>query len=314
MKPLINGLHHVTAMAGHPQKNIDFYEGILGLRMLKKTINFDAPSVYHLYYGDETGSPGSIMTFFPYNDLPKGRAGNGQMTLTAFSIPASSLSFWVNRLISKNITFERFTRFDEEVLSFTDFDGLGIELIANATDTRTGWAESKFVPAEFAIKGFHSVTLNLGKREKSVALLTETMGYKLVSEQESRFRFESAVGGVGTYVDVLWQPEAVYAKAGSGTIHHLAFSTSDDQDQLEIREKLLEMRFDVTPVIDRNYFHSIYFREPENILYEIATNPPGFMVDETSEELGKTLRLPAWYESKRSQIESGLIPVHEPEI
>jgi glyoxalase family protein len=312
MKILVNGLHHVTALAGHPQKNIDFYVGILGLRLLKKTINFDAPDVYHLYYGDETGSPGTIMTFFPYNDLPKGKQGTGQLTVTSFSIPAASVTFWTERLKKYNIPFEVFSRFDEEVITLRDYDGLGIELVANDKDLREGWAKSEYVPAEYAIKGFYTVTIELGRHEKSVGLLTETMGYKPVTESGSRFRFESEIGGVGTYVDILWLPNADWAKPGAGTVHHLAFSTSTDQDQLEIREKLLDLNYNVTPVLDRNYFHSIYFREPGHILYEIATNPPGFAVDEKPEELGKNLKLPEWYEPRRGQIETGLIPVHNP--
>ena len=313
MKPLINGLHHVTALAGHPQQNINFYAGVLGLRLLKKTINFDAPDVYHLYYGDETGSPGSIMTFFPYADLPKGKPGTGQLTVTSFSIPAGSVPFWTERLKKYEIPFEVFSRFDEEVITLKDYDGLGLELVANDKDTRTGWANSEYVPALYAIKGFYTVTLELDRHEKTVGLLTSTMGYHPVTESGSRFRFESQAGGAGTFVDVLWLPTAERAKPGAGTIHHLAFSTTDDTDQLAIREQLANLNYNVTPVIDRQYFHSIYFREPGHILFEIATNPPGFAVDEKPEELGKTLQLPEWYEPRRSQIEAGLIPVQMPE-
>ncbi|HAI74847.1 MAG TPA: ring-cleaving dioxygenase [Microscillaceae bacterium] len=310
---LINGLHHVTALASNPQRNVDFYTGILGLRFIKKTINFDAPDVYHLYYGDEAGSPGTIMTFFPYVGIPKGRKGTGQLTYTAFTIDQGALSFWMDRLAAFNIPFEGpKQRFEEKYLTFEDFDGLGVELVAVANDPRQGWAND-IIPAEFAVKGFHTVTLHEASADRTVQLLTEQMQHKLIAEEAGRFRFEAGQGGGGNYVDVLYVPNSVKGLQGAGTVHHVAFSTENDETQLAIREKVLSMGFQATPVIDRNYFHSIYFREPGNILFEIATNPPGFTVDETLEQLGSKLQLPPWQEPNRGKIEQILDPI-EPKV
>lgn len=309
MQELISGLHHVTALAGNPQKNIDFYAGILGLKMIKKTINFDAPDVYHLYYGDEVGNPGTIMTFFPYQDIPKGRKGAGQLTYTAFSIPVSALGFWLDRLQTYQIAYTMpQKRFDETYIQFEDFDGLGVELVVTEHDKRVGRA-SGTIPAEMAIKGFYTVTLHEYSIDRTVKLLTETMQHKLVAEENGRLRFESGSGGAGSYTDVLYTTDSVRSLQGAGTVHHVAFATQTDDTQLLIRENLLSGGYQVTPVIDRNYFHSIYFREPGNILFEIATNPPGFAVDEPLEQLGSRLKLPAWYEPKRDLIEKGLMPV-----
>ncbi len=309
MNTLVNGLHHVTALASGPQKNVDFYAGILGLRLVKKTINFDAPDVYHLYYGDEVGNPGSIMTFFPYSGLTRGRKGVNQMTYTAFSIPLTALSFWMDRLTKFHIAFGKpEKRFDEMVLQFEDFDGLGIELVATDKDTRAGW-DNGVIPADKSIRGFHHVTLYENLADKTVKLLTETMQHRLVAEEGNRIRLEAGLGGSGNIVDVLYNPTALRGLQGAGTIHHVAFSTDSDATQLEIREKLLEANYGPTTVQDRNYFHSIYFREPGGILFEIATNPPGFAVDEEVSHLGEHLKLPAWYEPRRAEIEKHLEPI-----
>jgi glyoxalase family protein len=307
MKTLINGIHHVTAIAGTAQRNVDFYVGVLGLKMVKKTVNFDAPDVYHLYYGDAVGSPGTIMTFFPWGQLPRGRKGGGQLTYTAFSIPTAALSFWINRLSEFQIPFSGpYRRFDETYLRFEDYDGMGVELVANSSDQRAGWDNGK-IPAEFAVRGFHTVTLNEFKTDQTVSLLTELMQHRLVAEETDRFRFEAGVGGSGNYVDVLFSPNDVRALQGAGSVHHLAFATETDATQLEIREKLMESGYNPTPVLDRNYFHSIYYREPGGILFEIATNPPGFGVDE--QDLGTALKLPEWYEPRRAEIEQKLPPI-----
>ncbi|WP_266369278.1 ring-cleaving dioxygenase [Tellurirhabdus rosea] len=310
METLITGLHHVTALAGNAQRNVDFYTGFLGQRLLKKTINFDAPDVYHLYYGDETGSPGTIMTFFPYEGIPRGRKGAGQLTYTAYSVPTASLSFWMDRLNSFSIPYAGpYKRFNETYLRFEDFDGMGVELVFNDNDTRTGWHNDQ-IPAEFAVKGFYTVTLNESKVDNTVKLLTETMNHTLVAEENGLYRFQSGAGGAGSYVDVQVSPNAVRALQGGGSVHHVAFATPTDETQLQIREKLMEDGYNPTQVLDRNYFHSIYYREPGGILFEVATNPPGFAVDEPVTELGKTLKLPEWYEPRRAQIEAGL-PVIE---
>lgn len=306
---LITGIHHVTALADNAQKNVDFYAGILGLRMVKKTINFDAPDVYHLYYGNETGSPGTIMTFFPYEGLAKGRHGKGQMTVTSFSVPAISLDYWLKRLKKFNIKHtEPQQRFDHEVfVYFEDEHGLGLELVFNNEDQRPGFSYGQ-IPLEFAVKGFYGAVLSEESYERTAALLLEAMDHKLMVEKGNRIRY-SASGKPGDFIDILWAPDATRGLGGSGTIHHLAFATPDDQSQLEAREKLLSKGFQVTPVIDRQYFHSVYFREPGGILFEVATNPPGFSVDEPVSKLGEELRLPDWYEKIRDKIEAGLTPI-----
>jgi glyoxalase family protein len=306
METLINGLHHVTTLAGDAQRNVDYYTDILGLRLIKKTINFDAPDVYHLYYGDEAGSPGTILTFFPYGNLPRGRKGGGQLTYTAFSIPTNSLGFWIDRLHKFNIAYAGpYKRFNETCLRFEDFDGAGVELVANDDDTRTGWTGGH-IPAEFVVRGFHTVELNEFKTDRTIQLLTEVMNHELVAEENGRFRFKAGVGGPGNYVDVQHGANDVRALQGAGSVHHVAFSTDNDDSQLAIRERVVEAGFNPTPVLDRNYFHSIYFREPGGILFEIATNPPGFAIDEPLSELGQHLKLPEWIEPRRVQIEAGL--------
>lgn len=305
-KPLITGIHHVTALADDAQKNLDFYAGILGLRMVKKTINFDAPDVYHLYYGNETGAPGTIMTFFPYSGLVRGRHGKGQMTVTSFSVPANSLDYWLKRLKKFNIKHtEPQQRFDNELfIYFEDAHGLGLELVFNSNDMRPGFSYGQ-IPLEHAVKGFYGVELSEEGYERTAGLLLESMDHKLIAEKGNRFRY-SASNRPGDFVDVVCSPDAMRGLGGSGTIHHLAFATPDDTTQLEVREKLLSKGLNVTPVLDRQYFHSIYFREPGGILFEVATNPPGFAVDEHPSKLGESLKLPEWYEPSREQIEKGL--------
>ncbi|MPR34159.1 ring-cleaving dioxygenase [Salmonirosea aquatica] len=306
MTPLINGLHHVTALASDAQRNVDFYVGILGLRMVKKTVNFDAPDVYHLYYGDETGSPGTILTFFPYAGLQRGRKGGGQLTYTAFSIPTASLSYWMDRLTQFNIPFAGpYRRFDENYLRFEDYDGMGVELVATAQDTRPGWDNGK-IPVEYAVRGFHTVSLNEFNIDRTVALLTNPMQHTLVAEENGVFRFQVGAGGPGNFVDVVHTPKDVRALQGAGSVHHVAFATDSDDSQLEIREQLLSTGYQPTGVLDRQYFHSIYYREPGGILFEIATNPPGFAVDEAVDSLGTSLKLPEWYEPRRAKIEAEL--------
>ena len=306
METLINGLHHVTTLAGDTQRNVDYYTGIMGLRLVKKTINFDAPGVYHLYYGNETGSPGTILTFFPYGGLPRGRKGTGQLTYTAFSVPTSALRFWMDRLSEQNISYARpYKRFSETYLRFEDFDGAGIELVFNDEDQRPGWDNGR-IPVEYAVRGFHTVTLDESNPDKTIKLLTETMQHTLVGDEEGRFRFRAGVGGPGNYVDVLHSPNAVRALQGAGSVHHVAFSTDSDETQLTIQAQLTEAGFQPTPVLDRQYFHSIYFREPGGILFEVATNPPGFAVDEPLAELGTALKLPPQYESRRAKVEAEL--------
>lgn len=311
MTNLISGLHHITALASDAQRNVDFYVGILGLRLVKRTINFDAPDTYHLYYGDETGSPGSILTFFPYAGLRRGRKGVGQLTYTAFSIQANSISYWIQRLRANGISFAGpYTRFNEIYLRFEDFDGMGIEIVASEKDQRPGWDNGK-IPVEHAIRGFYTATLNELNPDKTIKLLVDVMEHRLVSEEEGLFRFESHQGGPGAYIDVLLNPTNDRALQGAGSVHHVAFATESDETQLILSEKLRSSGYNPTPVQDRNYFHSVYYREPGGILFEIATNPPGFAIDETVANLGSSLKLPEWYEPSRARIEAGL-PVINP--
>ena len=305
---LINGLHHVTALADDPQKNVDFYAGILGLRLIKKTINFDAPEVYHLYYGDESGTPGTILTFFPYTGIPRGRQGKGQMTTTAFSIPENSLGYWMERLTRFNIPFTQpQERFEEAFIYLEDFDGMGIELVATATDNRVGFTYGN-VEEEHCIKGFHSITLSEDGYERTAGLLVEGMNHKLVAERGNRFRYNAGNENFG-WVDVVCEPERLRGLQGGGSVHHVAFSTNDDNTLQQIQQKLQQYRVQPTHVIDRQYFHSIYFREPGGILFEVATNPPGFEVDEDKSTLGEKLQLPTWFEPHRKTIESKLAPI-----
>ncbi len=309
MNKLITGLHHITALASDAQKNVNFYAGILGLRLVKKTINFDAPNIYHLYYGNEKGSPGTILTFFPYPTIPQGRKGKGQLTVTSFSIPENAMNYWMNRLRKFNIEYEGpYQRFNELVIAFEDHDGLGLELVANQADLRPGFTYGN-IPSEFAIKGFYGMTLSEECYEKTAGLLIGQMDYLLITEKGNRFRY-SASGKPGDFVDVLCSPDTLKGTAGYGTIHHVAFATTNDTTQSEARAKLLKIGLNVTPVLNREYFHSIYFREPGGILFEIATIPPGFTIDESLDHLGETLKLPPWEEPNRTLIEIKLPPIH----
>lgn len=309
MSKLVTGIHHVTALASDPQKNLDFYAGILGLRIVKKTINYDAPEVYHLYYGNEKGSPGTILTFFPYVGMPKGKKGNGQLTVTSFSISENSIDYWIQRLTKFNISIDIKTGFaDESIISFEDDDGLGLELVANNQDTRIGFTYGN-IPLEKSIKGFYGVTLSEESYEKTANLLTQQLDHNIILEKENRCRYTTN-GQPGTFVDILCNPESLRGVGGAGTIHHIAFATENDATQLQAREKLKIAGLNVTPVIDREYFHSIYFREPGGILFEIATLPPGFCIDEPLEHLGESFRLPPWEEKNRLKIERNLIPIN----
>lgn len=309
MNKAITGLHHVTAMASDPQKNVDFYAGILGLRMVKKTINFDAPDVYHLYYGDEVGNPGTIMTFFPFPGLIRGRKGKGQLTVTSFSIPENSLDYWMKRLTKFGITYEQpQQRFDHEVsIYFEDHDGLGVELVANKTDERVGFSYGQ-IPPEHTVKGFYGVSLSEEGYERTAGLLTQQMDHQLIVEKGNRFRF-SASGKPGDFVDVLCNPETMRGLNGAGTVHHLAFATPTDETQLSFRESILGKGVNPTPVLDRQYFHSIYFREPGGVLFEVATSDIGFAIDEDKAHLGEAIKLPPWEEAHRAEIEKGLLPI-----
>jgi glyoxalase family protein len=314
MNSKIPGLHHVTAIASDPQRNLDFYVGLLGLRFVKRTVNFDDPGSYHFYFGDNRGTPGTILTFFPWPGARRGIRGTGQVEATAFAISPDSIAYWLERLKQHHVTAEKTsTRFGEEVIRLLDPDGLLIELIASSPHgSFEPWLDSP-VAAEHALRGFHSVSAALEGYERTARLLTESFGYRLFDESGNRFRFVSAdESAPGRIIDLLCQPDTAMGRVAAGSVHHIAFRAKDQAEQLQWREHLVDLGYDVTPVIDRTYFHSIYFREPGGVLFEIATEPPGFTLDEKVEELGTHLRLPPWMEPARSQIEQSLPPIHVP--
>jgi len=318
MTPQIPGIHHVTAIASDPQQNVDFYAGVLGLRLIKRTVNFDDPGTYHLYYGDAAGRPGTIMTFFPWPGAPRGQVGTGQVSVTAFSIPPTALGYWQERLRSRGVKVDGpKSRFDELVLAFTDPDGLPLELSASVGgDDRQAWADGP-VPARHAIRGFHGVTLaERGPEEgcgHTMRLLTEGLDFRQIGEAGNRFRYAMGAGGPAALVDVLCLSGAPRGQIAAGTVHHVAWRVPDDEQQAAWRHQILQFGLDVTPVRDRQYFRSIYFREPGGVLFEIATDSPGFGVDESLEALGSGLRLPPWLEPRRRQLERTLPPLRLPE-
>jgi glyoxalase family protein len=310
---MIPGIHHVTAIAGAPQANLDFYGGVLGLRLVKRTVNFDDPGTYHLYYGDERGSPGTLLTFFPWPGAPRGRRGASQLTAITLAVPPAALDFWVARLAASGVDVGGpEERFDEQVLSFADPDGLLLELAVPPTpDPREPWAEGP-VPPEHAIRGVHAVTLSEQGFESTTALLTRGLAFEAVAQDGHRYRYRAAGGGPGSVVDVLCLPDAAPGRIAVGTVHHVAWRTPDDVRQLAWRRQIVELGLDVTPVLDRRYFQSIYFREPGGVLFEIATDSPGFATDESLDALGMGLMLPPWLESRRDWIEQHLQPLKMP--
>jgi catechol 2,3-dioxygenase-like lactoylglutathione lyase family enzyme len=306
-------IHHVTAIAGDPQRNLDFYAGVLGVRLVKLTVNFDDPGSYHLYFGDGTGSPGSILTFFPWPDGQRGRQGTGQVGAVSLAIPAASLGWWIERLLRYGIKYDGpARRFDEQVLAFADPDGLLLELVATPRVGQVaGWADGP-VPAEHAVRGLHGVTIWEDGDRGSAEFLAGSMGFRQVGEEANRVRFESAAAGVGTVVDLRRVPGFWAGAGGVGTVHHVAFRAATDEAQLEHRARLVGAGVEVTPVVDRQYFHSVYFREPGGVLFEVATDPPGFTLDESAAELGTSLKLPPMYEAMRDRIERTLQPLRLP--
>ncbi len=313
-KPIV-GLHHVTAIASDPQRNLDFYTEVLGLRFVKRTVNFDDPGSYHFYFGDDAGSPGTILTFFPWPRASRGSAGLGEVTKTAFSVPLGSLDYWEKRLVDDGQLVERSgRRFDEEVLTFPDPDGMKIEIVGH-TDAGVAKA-SRFssVPEEHAIRGFFGVTL-FEQRSEETAKILDVMGFKKIAEEGNRLRFSADGDALGNHIDLLVDVNAGWGRQGAGSVHHIAFRAADDASQLEWREEIAKY-LDVTPVLDRTYFHSIYFREPGGVLFELATDPPGFEWDEPIESLGEELRIPTWLEPRRTMIEQRLpvIELHKAKV
>ena len=307
MSPVTKGIHHVTAIAGDAQRNLDFYTRLLGLRLVKRTVNFDDPGTYHLYYGDEEGRPGTIMTFFPWQGAQRGSLGAGQTSTTAFSVPEGSLGFWERRLQAAGLPVEApKARFDEEVLAFADPDGLRLELVAHSGSADIPPWEDGPVAAAHAIRSFHGVTILERSLEATAEVLTDSLGYEEGGSSAARHRFIASGGGPASRVDIVVQPDADFGRIAAGSIHHVAFRIAGDEEQIHWRDEALTKGLQVTPVQDRSYFHSVYFREPGGVLFEVATDPPGFAIDESVAELGSTLRLPAWLESERTVLESTL--------
>jgi catechol 2,3-dioxygenase-like lactoylglutathione lyase family enzyme len=315
MSKAILGIHHITAIAGHPQANIDFYVGLLGLRLIKLTVNFDDPGTYHLYYGDGVGHPGTILTFFPWPSAPRGRHGTGQVTRTAFAVPTGAIDYWKDRLTRHKVAVQcPFERFGEQVIEFPDPDGMVVELVSAARVSAERAYQAGPIPLPYAIHGFHSATLSEEGYQKTAALLTDVLGFELVRQEGNRFRYAIGSGDPGAIVDVTCTPEERRGSVLLGTVHHIAWRTPDDGQQREWLDEIGRLGYNASPVMDRKYFHSIYFREPGGILFEIATDPPGFAIDESMDELGTKLVLPPWLEASRAQLQAVLPPLRLPAV
>jgi len=313
--PLLSpGIHHVTAIASDPQRTLDFYAGVLGMRLVKRTVNFDDPTTYHLYFGDAEGSPGTILTFVPWPGSRRGRQGAGQAAVTSFAILPGAVGFWIERFIRHRVEFQHpKARFDDErVISFRDPDGFLGELVAHpGAEAGKGWS-SPAVPIEHSLRGVYSVTLWQESCDLTGKLLADSLGFEPVREQASIFRYATRDRGLASVVDLRCVPGLWPGAMGAGTVHHVAFRAPDDAQQLTVRNELVARGFNVTAQIDRDYFHSIYFREPGGVLFEIATDPPGFTVDEPLDRLGHSLKLPKWLEPRRFEIEALLPNIHLP--
>jgi glyoxalase family protein len=305
MSNQIAGLHHITAIAGSAKGNLDFYTKVLGLRLLKKTVNFDDPGTYHLYYGDEKGSAGTILTFFPYEGARRGSAGAGMATSIAYSVPEGSFDFWIDRFQKHHVSFGKPSeKFGEQFLPFQDPDGLRLELVVSKNpDTRKAW-ETAEVKAEVATRGFHGVTLTLRNVQPTAAVLTNIFGYQLLEQSGNRYRYITDAIDSANIIDLVELPNEARGLGGAGTNHHIAFRVKNEEILMHFHDKVERSGLSITNKIDRNYFYSLYFREPGGVLFEIATDNPGFGIDEPWEKLGSGLLLPPQYESRRADIEA----------
>jgi glyoxalase family protein len=314
-----SGLHHITAIASDPQRNLDFYAGLLGLRFVKRTVNFDAPDTYHFYFGDAPGAPGTLLTFFPWPHAARGRRGAGEPVALSYSVPPGALGFWRARLEAAGVPATAFERFGELGLSLSDPDGMTVELIETTDDPATPWPETG-IPAEFALRAFHSVTLTTRDRQGSADFLVGLLGYQRIGEEDGRLRYALPGDAPGRLIDLTpVDAELGRVALGAGSIHHVAFRTVDDAEQQRWRMQVAALGRPATPVQDRQYFRSIYFREPGGVLYEIATDGPGFAIDEDPAALGERLMLPPQYEERRAMLERMLPPLvlpatHEVEL
>lgn len=300
------GIHHITAIVGDAQENADFYAGILGLRLVKKTINFDDPGTYHLYFGNSSGDPGTIISFFPWGNAYKGKIGDGQVGVISYAIPSGALDFWEKRLTKFGVAVEKTERFGEPYLAFSDPHGLHIELVEQGEGKVNDWRFGEVGP-ETAIKGFAGALFYTSNAEKTAELLESVMGLERVGADSGILRFRSAAE-IGNTIDVKMEPVGI-GQMGVGTVHHIAWRAKDDEDQLDWKRRIEAYGLGVTPVQDRNYFNAIYFREYGDLLFEIATDPPGFAVDEAEETMGQELMLPPRYEQYRNRLKEDLAPL-----
>jgi len=309
MNNQILGIHHITAIAGDAKRNFDFYTKVLGLRFIKRTVNFDDPQTYHFYFGNEEGSPGTILTFFPWGSaVRQGRRGSGMATEIGYTVPEGSFDFWIKRFEAHNVIYNKPSeRFGEKYLVFLDPDGLKLELIIPKTaDNRKPYVTAE-VGADVATRGFYNTTLTLTNIKATAEILTQVFGYELIAQEGNRYRYATTAIETANIIDLVELPNEQRGLGAGGTVHHVAFRVKDDATQMAMREVIEKLGHHITPQIDRNYFHSLYFREPGGVLFEIATDNPGFTVDEPLEELGQNLKLPAQYEPQRKKIEAHLV-------
>ncbi|UZT99318.1 ring-cleaving dioxygenase [Chryseobacterium fluminis] len=307
MENRILGLHHITAIADNAKRNLDFYTQVLGVRLVKKTVNFDDPGTYHFYFGNEEGTPGTILTFFPWEGIGRGTNGSGLATHIGYSVPKGSLGFWKNRLHQFNIQVEEGEIFGEKLIAFKDPDGLQLQFIeSSAPDDRKVWTTDD-IKDENALKGFHNITLTLKKADLTIKVLTDIFGYDLQKQEGGRYRLATDAIETANLVDIIENDKIPAGRNAAGTNHHVAFRVKDDNVLMEFREKVMSAGLSITPKIDRDYFYSLYFREPGGVLFEIATDNPGFTVDEPLNELGRNLKLPKQHEALREKIE-GVLP------
>lgn len=305
------GIHHITAIVGHPQENVDFYAGVLGLRLVKQTVNFDDPGTYHLYFGNEGGKPGTIITFFPWANARQGKIGDGQVGVTSYVVPKGAMGFWEQRLAKFGVPATKMERFGEQYLEFDDPHGLHLEIVEREEGENNTWQAGEIKP-DVAIKGFGGATLLSVKPHETAQLLENVMGLQKVGQEGDFIRFQSSAD-IGNVID-LKLTTIGRGQMGVGTVHHIAWRAKDDEDQLEWQKYVADSGYGVTAVRDRNYFNAIYFKEHGEILFEIATDPPGFAHDESLETMGEKLMLPEQYETHRDQIERALIPFEVREL
>lgn len=312
----VGGLHHVTAIAGDAQRNVNFYAGVLGLRLVKRTVNFDDPTTYHLYYGDELGTPGSLMTFFPWPAAHRGRQGVNQIAITSFAVLPNAFGFWIERFLRYGVAYEgplRSALGSERILRFKDPDGLILQLVGDpAAERRNGWDGASGIPPDNAIRGLHGVTLWLEETGPTERLLSEALGFRAVSDDEGTRRFAVSIAPAVGIVDVRAVGGFLRSSEGPGTVHHVALTVRNASEQLAVRANVIAVGLDPTEVVDRRYFQSVYFREPAGVLFELATEAPGFTVDEPADRLGEGLMLPAQYQALRIQLETTLPPIELP--